>query len=53
MTSHYMILLLDLAFIPKTHKPLTDQGLKEAQTQSNQEETSLITETTGSKYYFI
>ena len=34
--------------MPKPHKPLTDQGLEEAQTQSSQEETSPITKTTGS-----
>ena len=47
MTSHYMTLLLDLAFIPKACKPVSDQGLKEAQTQSSQEETSLISESIG------
>ena len=48
-----MTLLLDLAFIPKTRKPVTDQGLEETQTQSSQEETSLITKTTGSTIQYI
>ena len=43
-----MTLSLDLAFISKTNKPVTDQGPEETQAPSNQEETSLITETTGS-----
>ena len=43
-----MTLLLDLAFISKVRKPVTDQGVEETQTQSSQEETSLITKTTGS-----
>ena len=49
VTSHYMTLLLDLAFRPKISKPATYQGLvlEETQTQSSQEETPLITETTG------
>ena len=43
-----MTLLLDLAFIPETNKPVTDQGLEKTQTLSSQEDTSLITETIGS-----
>ena len=43
-----MTLLLDQAFIPETSKPVTDQGLEETHTSSSQEETSVITETTGS-----
>ena len=43
-----MTLLLDLAFIPKISKLVTDQRLEESQSQSIQEETSFITEfTTG------
>ena len=37
-----MTLLLGQVFIPEASKPVTNQGL------SSQEETSLITETTGS-----
>ena len=48
-----MTLLLDLAFIPKVRKPVTDQGLEETQTQSSREKTSLITETTGSTIQYI
>ena len=48
MTSHYLTLLLDLPFILKTCKPVTDQGFEETQTQPSQEETSLIAETIGS-----
>ena len=44
MTSHY-IMLLDLAFIPKVHKPVTDQELEETQTKSSQEQSTH--ETTG------
>ena len=43
-----MTLLLDLAFILKVRKPVTDRGLEKTQTQSSQKEMSLITETTGS-----
>ena len=44
-----MTLLLGLAFIPKTRKPVTDQGLEETQTKSSQQEPiPLISETTGS-----
>ena len=46
-----MTLLLDLAFIPKTHKPVTDQGLEETQTQFSQR--SFIIETTGSTIQYI
>ena len=85
MTSHYTVLLLDLAFISKFRKPVTDQeqegtptkstqqeptsfisettgsnrndmssqGLEETQTQSSQEETSLITETTSNTQYIV
>ena len=35
-----MTLLLDLAFIPKTLKPVTDQGLEETQTKSSKEEST-------------
>ena len=42
-----MTMLLDLAFIPKTSKPVTDQRPEETLVQPIQEETSLITETTG------
>ena len=44
-----MILLLDLAFIPKARKSVTDQGLDETQTQPGLEEqsTQFISETTG------
>ena len=42
-----MTLLLDLAFISKAHKPVTDQGLEEILTKHNQEEGS-IPETIGS-----
>ena len=50
-------ILLDVAFTSKTHKPLTDQGLKETQTKSSQEDKSTpsIIETTGNnvKYFII
>ena len=44
-----MTLLLDLAFIPKAHKSVTDQGPEVTQTQPNQEKesTQFISETTG------
>ena len=42
-----MTLLIDLAFIPETHKPVTDKGQEETQTQSSQQETSLVTESPG------
>ena len=42
-----MTLLLDLAFILKARKLVTDQELEETQRQSNEEETALINETTG------
>ena len=35
-----MILSLDLAFIPKAYKSLTDQELQETQTKSIQEEST-------------
>ena len=38
-----MTLLLDIAFIPKAHKPVTDQGLEETQTKSIQEESTPVT----------
>ena len=41
-------MLLDLAFIPKVHKPVTDQGLEETLVKPIQEEGSFITKTTGS-----
>ena len=37
-----MILSLDLAFIQKARKSLTDQGLEETQAKSNQEESTLF-----------
>ena len=40
VTFHYISLLLDLAFIEKARKPGTDQGLEEAQTKSNKEEST-------------
>ena len=43
-----MTLLLDLTFIPKIHKLVTDQRLEETQTQPSQKETLLISEATGS-----
>ena len=43
VTSHYMTLLPDLAFIPKARKPVTDQGLEETQTKSIQEESTPVT----------
>ena len=43
---HCKWLLLDLTFIPKARKPVTDQGLEETQTKSNQEEST--PETLGS-----
>ena len=47
---YYMSLLLDLVFIPKAHKPVTDQEPEDTQTKSNQQEsTPFISETTGSK----
>ena len=35
-----MALLIELAFIPKVQKPLTDQGLEDTQTTSSQEEST-------------
>ena len=35
-----MTLLLDLTFIPKTRKSVTDQGIEEIQTKSSQEEST-------------
>ena len=35
-----MSLLLDLAFIPKVCKVVTNQGLEETQTKSNKEEST-------------
>ena len=46
VTFHCMSSLLDLAFIPKAHKPVTDQGLEETQKIFNQEEST--PETIGS-----
>ena len=44
-----MTLLLDLAFIPKVHKPVTDQESEETHIVSSLEELTLfISETTGS-----
>ena len=43
-------MLLDLAFIPKSHKLATDQGDEEIQTKSNQEEESIF-ETKGSDIF--
>ena len=44
-----LLLLLDLAFIPKVHKPLSEQGFEEIQTNSTEEEESIssISENTG------
>ena len=38
-----MTLLLDLAFIPKASKPVTDQELEETQRKSIQEESIPVT----------
>ena len=48
VTSHYMSLLLDLAFRSNNNKAVTDQGLQKTQKLSSQEKTSLISETIGS-----
>ena len=41
-------MLLDLAFISKNNKLITDQGLEKTQTPSSQEDIPHNTETTGS-----
>ena len=48
-------ILLDVALISKTHKPLTDQGLEETQTKFIQEDKSTpsIIETTGNNVNYI
>ena len=48
-------MFLNVAFTSKTHKPLTDQGLKETQTKSIQEDESTpsVIETTGSNVNYI
>ena len=46
-----MTLLLDLAFIPKIRKPVTDQGVEETQTKSIQEESTH--ETTGNNIILL
>ena len=53
VTSYCM--LLDLGFISKTHKPITDQGLKETQTKSSQEDESTpsIIKTTGNNVNYV
>ena len=44
VTSHYITLLLDLAFILiKARKPVTDQGFEETQIKSSQEESTPVT----------
>ena len=47
-----MVLLLELAFIPKVQKPLSDQGLEDTQIKSSQEEsTPPISEYVGMVVY--
>ena len=47
-----MALLLELAFMPKAQKPLTDQGLEDTQTKSSQEEsTPSVSEYAGMVIY--
>lgn len=43
-----MLLLLDLALIPKAHKPATDQGLETQMQPSHEQSTPSINEITGS-----
>ena len=49
MSSVRLSLLLGLGFTPKVHKPLSEQGFEEIQTNSTEEEESIssISENTG------
>ena len=48
-------MFLDVPFTSKSHKPQTDQGLEETQTESSQEDESITftSETTGSNVHNI